>query len=132
MRRSLALAFLAALVGVGTVSACGSESESSEAPAQQSATTSANIPTQPSGTGDTGTIPEPETSAGGYTGYVANTYRVAVEVCGHFGVKAVAKEYRTAANAIDAATAYSLGSVERDGHRQAAFEGCLAGFKKKP
>ena len=62
---------------------------------------------------------------------MANTYTIAVELCGHVGVKGIAKDTGTAATAIDAATGYSLGLVERDGHRQAAFEGCLVGFRKK-
>jgi hypothetical protein len=133
MRQPLLLVFVVAMLGAGTaVSGCGSESEPpSEASDQQTTTPSADSPTESSGTDEIKTIPEPEASAGGYTGYVANTYSVAVKICGHFGVNAVAKDYGAAANASDAATAYSLDSVERDGHRQAAFEGCLAGFRKK-
>jgi hypothetical protein len=69
-------------------------------------------------------------ATGSYPGLYGNTYRVSREVCKLFGVVAVARQYGSARELHAAARAFSMGWIEGL-HRQAAYAGCVEGFRSR-
>ena len=80
---------------------------------------------------ETGLVETEDADAtGGLHGLSGNTYRVSREICKVFGVVAIARQYGSARELDAAARAFSMGSFEGL-DRQAAYAGCVEGFRSR-